>query len=76
MIPAKIRRTIEALLEQHPTNTPLVFDERLPDGTFYATFNPDGPILKGSTRMINWARDIRNNAFVPEIYSDEATTWA
>lgn len=77
MIPAKQRRIIEEAFDLYGRDAALVMDERLPDGQFFAVGNEeDGYALHGSTRVINWARDILANVFVPEVYDEEASTWA
>lgn len=76
MIPAKSRRVIETVFDLHP-DLELHMDEDLADGTFgvIGEYGEDAYII-GSTRMINWARDIRENVLVPECFSDEASTWS
>lgn len=76
-IPTKQRRSIEAIFDLYGNDIPLVMDERLGDGAHYLTSH-DQPKLVGCVRTINWARDIKDarENYVPEIYSDEATTWA
>jgi hypothetical protein len=75
VIPPKQRRIIEAVLDLYPDDTPLLMRENLRDGAFFVV-EGDAPVIHGSTRMVNWARDIRNKHFVPECYDDEASTWA
>lgn len=77
MIPAKQRRIIEAVLDLYPDDIEIRMDERLEDGAFHIVGEyGENPYILGSTRMVNWARDIRNNAFVPECYDDAASTWS
>jgi hypothetical protein len=77
MIPAKQRRTITAVLDLYPGDIELRMNDALPDGAFGIVGEyGETPYIVGSTRMINWARDIREGNLVPEIYSDEASTWA
>lgn len=76
MIPQKARRTITQVLDLYPDDIELRMDERLSDGAFGIVGEyGETPYIIGSTRMINWARDIKNNAFVPETYDDAASVW-
>lgn len=76
-VPPKARRAIEAVLDLHPGDIEIRMDERLEDGAFYLSgAYGEVPFIVGSTRMVNYARDIRGNVFVPEVWADEASTWS
>jgi hypothetical protein len=78
-IPAKQRRIIEAIFESYGKHITMVMDENAPPDKLFLIegAGPNGgPVMKGGVRVINWARDIRDNAFVPECYDDAASTWA
>jgi hypothetical protein len=76
MIPRNARRSIEAVLDLHG-KLPVIIDDRLEDGTFFVVGEyGEKPYIKACVRWANWAIELRDNSLVPELYSDEASTWA
>lgn len=69
----KQRRRIAKVLKQHPDAT-LVYDDTAPTDKLF--LSEDGGTISGGLNAITTARDIRNNIFVPGLYSGEESTWA
>lgn len=78
MIPTKTRRIITETLETYGRNIAMVSHENVAPSTLYVVGPDDagGYVLHGSVRNINWSIDVRDNSLVPELYDDEASTWA
>lgn len=76
MIPAKQRRSIEAIFDAYGRDIRMKSDATLPLSTLFVIGHDAEYTLVGSVRNINWAIDVRDNALVPEVWSDEASTWA
>jgi hypothetical protein len=76
-IPAKTRRSIEAIFDVYGRDIAMKSDDTLPVSTLFVVGPGDAGEYKlvGSVRNINWAIDVRDNALVPECYDDEASTW-
>lgn len=77
MIPHHARRSIEGILETYGRDVKVLVDETVQDGSHYLLGRYGEPVeVRASTRFANWLRDIRDQSFVPELYSEEASTWA
>ena len=77
MIPARAVKLIRDTFDEYGSDVEMVMDERLPDNSFFVV--DDGvstPAVHGSVRYINWARNVRDNVYVPECYDEAASTWA